>query len=137
MELQTSRLGDILDTRRAELVLIQDVWVGYHAASPIGAQYVLRRGRSGALSGEGVLSTGLAKEPRRVRVAMKAATASAFLDTLADAELVPGAYAPARTRSLSSDAGRPSRRTGLRHDMRRKYTSWSATMRMQARSAAT
>lgn len=94
MELEQSRLGDLLDTPSAELVLIQDVWVGYTPASPIAARYTLRRGRSGGLSGEGVLSTGLTKRPKRVDVAMKAATASGFLDALADANLVPGAYAP-------------------------------------------
>lgn len=94
MEREQSRLGDLVDTPSAELVLIQDTWVGYNAASPIAARYTLHRGRGGGLSGEGVLSTGLSKRPKRVAVAMKAATASTFLGAIADANLVPGAYAP-------------------------------------------
>jgi hypothetical protein len=96
MELSPSHLGDLLDTSRAEVVLIQDVWIGYHHASPIAARYALRRGRGGGLSGEGVLSTALTKRPKLVPVAMKSATASAFLNALASADLVPGAYAPVR-----------------------------------------
>ena len=75
-------------------MLIQDAWVGYSAASPVVARYELRRTRGGGLSGDGVLSTGLAPRPKRVHVAMKAATTIAFLDALASAELVPGRYAP-------------------------------------------
>lgn len=89
-------LGDLVDTRSAELVLIQDVWVGYSAASPVGARYSLRRGRSGGLSGEGVFSTGLRSRTKRVAVGMKAATANAFLDALYAATLVEGVYAPSQ-----------------------------------------
>ncbi|MDB4944540.1 MAG: hypothetical protein JWP97_4074 [Labilithrix sp.] len=87
-----SRLGDVLHVRDAQVVLIQDVWVGYNPASPIAARYQLRRSGGGGLSGEGALSTSLAPKPKRVTVAMKAATASAFLEALAGARLVPGPY---------------------------------------------
>lgn len=91
---EASRLLDLVDVRGADLVLIQDAWVGYSAASPVVARYELRRTRGGGLSGDGVLSTGLAEGAKRVRVAMKAATTDAFLDAISDAELVPGQYAP-------------------------------------------
>jgi len=91
-----SRLGEVFDVRSAAVVLIQDVWVGYSPAAPIAARYELRRSRGGGLSGEGVLSTGLAGKPKRVSVAMKTATALAFLDALAAAWLVPGPYASFR-----------------------------------------
>jgi len=92
MDRDRPRLGDVFDVRSAAVVLIQDVWVGYGPAAPIAARYELRRSRGGGLSGEGELSTGLTRKPKRVRVAMKAATASAFLDALAGASLGPGPY---------------------------------------------
>lgn len=94
MDLEASCLRDLLDVCSAEFVLIQDAWVGYSAASPVVARYELRRTRGGGLSGDGVLSTGLAPRPKRVHVAMKAATTVTLLEAIANAELVPGRYAP-------------------------------------------
>jgi hypothetical protein len=89
----TTAVGSVLDVREARLVVLHDVWSGYSHRSPITAVYELRRTARGGLAGEGRLSTGQ-NEPKTVRVAMKSATAKAFLGVIASAPLAPaGAHA--------------------------------------------
>lgn len=84
-------IGDLLDVRRARLVVIHDAWIGYNPHSPIAASYELRRGPRGGLAGEGHLSTAIAGE-RIVKVAIPSAAAARFLEGLAGARLTPGPY---------------------------------------------
>jgi hypothetical protein len=84
-------LGDVLDVRRARLVVIHDAWVGFNPHSPVVAVYELRRGMRGGLAGDGRLSTALAGE-RVVEVNVTSAAATRFLTSVASACLVPGPY---------------------------------------------
>lgn len=86
-------LGNVLNVREARLVVLHDVWTGYSATSPNAAIYELHRGPRGTLTGEGTFSTSLTK-PKRVPIAMKATTASAFLEAIAACRIVPGEYQP-------------------------------------------
>lgn len=91
-------LGELVDVRRADRVVFQDAWVGYHEDSPLCAVYELRRSPAGGLVGQGTL-TSAAKRSRRVRVAIRSVAARAFLEALAAIELVLAPYAPLRTRT--------------------------------------
>jgi hypothetical protein len=83
----------LFDVRAVQLVVIDDVWSGYNPASPIAAVYELRRDANGGLSGEGRFSTSIAT-PQCVPIAIKSTTATAFLDAVADVDIVPGEYHP-------------------------------------------
>jgi hypothetical protein len=86
-------LGDLLDVHAATLVTLRDVWGGMSNHSPIAAVYELRRGATGALTGEGKFSTRLVA-PKTVRISMRAPTAKTFLGALARARMTRGEYEP-------------------------------------------
>ena len=86
-------LGDRLDVRRADLLLIHHQWTGYNPHSPLIAAYELRRGARGGLVGDATFSTGLVG-PRVVEIKVPASAAMHFLDTVATARALPGKYQP-------------------------------------------
>jgi hypothetical protein len=90
---QGTTLGDLVDVHAATLVTLRDVWGGMSKHSPIAAVYELRRGATGALTGEGKFSTGLVA-PKAVRISIRASTAKNFLDALGRARMTRGKYEP-------------------------------------------
>ena len=94
-------LGELIDVRRAELLVIHDVWVGYNEESPIARIWNLRRKASGELRGEGRFPTGSLSE-RVVDVVVDATKTRRFLDTVAGAQVVPGDYEPLITHTDDS-----------------------------------
>jgi hypothetical protein len=90
---QGTALGDLVDVHAATLVTLRDVWSGMSKHSPIAAVYELRRGGTGTLTGEGTFSTGLVA-PKTVRISVRAATATTFLDALARARMTSCDYEP-------------------------------------------
>jgi hypothetical protein len=86
-------LGDLIDVRRAHLVVIHDVWTGYNPHSPVARIWNLRRGSSGEFVGEGRFSTSSVAE-RTVEVALDATKATQFLDAVAKAIITSGEYEP-------------------------------------------
>ena len=85
--------GDLIDVRRAHLVVIHDVWTGYNPHSPIARIWNLRRGSSGEFVGEGRFSTSSVAE-RTVEVMLDATKAAQFLDAVAKAKITSGEYEP-------------------------------------------
>lgn len=86
-------LGDLIDVRRASLVVIHDVWTGYNPHSPIARIWTLRRGPSGEFAGEGRFSTSSVAE-QNVEVTIDATKAAEFLDAVAKATVTSGEYEP-------------------------------------------
>jgi len=86
-------LGEVVDVRDAQLVVIHDIWVGYNPHSPVAAVYKLLRGASGDLVGEGRLSTAIAGE-RVVDIAVTSRATAHFLDAIAGVRVVAGPYEP-------------------------------------------
>jgi hypothetical protein len=90
---EETTLGEVIDVRRALAVAIHDAWIGYNPHSPIVRTYDLRRTERGGLAGEGRFSTAVAGE-RVVPVTIGPAATRKFLDAVALARLLPGAYEP-------------------------------------------
>jgi hypothetical protein len=91
--MEQRRPSHVRPTGLVTRVVLRDVWSGMSPHSPIAAIYELHRAVTGALTGEGKFSTGLVAS-KTVRVSMKAAATTTFLDALARVRMTPGNYEP-------------------------------------------
>lgn len=86
-------VGELIDIRATQLVVLHDEWVGYNHHAPIAALYELGRGARGGLAGKGWLSSSVVGE-RVVDIAIAAGAAARFFDAVASAAIVEGPYTP-------------------------------------------
>jgi hypothetical protein len=86
-------VGTLIGLDAARLVVVHDTWFGMHPDAPFAASYELRRNERGALVGE-VRQFKRGRFERSQEIALSAAATTKFLRLLADAEVLPGPYAP-------------------------------------------
>ncbi len=86
-------LGDLVHVEDARSIIVHDVSTGMNDDSPISAVYELRRDERNGLVGDVRFSR--RQELRHTQtVKLGTAKASSFLELLAHATMIPGAYQP-------------------------------------------